>query len=193
MSAVPNEKFGDLLDKLWEHLIAAQVHLDIWEQLRATADRERLCDTYHGFFYWTRDAHIDRFVNKICVVTDTDPTQPSVEKLANMVLSHPDLAPGIDPKLLRERLDRHSEVAGQIRDVRNRRSSHWDLKRPPPQPDVAQAWELVRELKGILEDLANAHAPLPDGARRHFALEPSGHSHTSYVLDTLTDALPKAR
>lgn len=193
MSAVPNEKFEDVLQKVWDHLTAAAVHLTIWEEMRETPDREKLCDTYHGFFYWTRDAHVDRFVNKICVVTDTDPTQPSVEKLANMVLSHPDLAPGIDPKGLRERLDRHSEVAGQIRDVRNRRSSHWDLQRTPPEPDVAQARDLVAELKGILEDLSNAHEPLPDGARRHFALEPEGHRHTSYVLDTLTGALPKAR
>lgn len=190
--AVPSKRFESLLQILWEHLVAANTHLDIWEQLRATAEREKLCDTYAGFFYWTRDAHIDRFVNKICVVTDTDLTQPGVEKLACMVLSHPSLAPGIDPAVVRQRLDSHEQAIREIRELRNRRSSHWDTKKLPPEPDIAQARALVAELKAILEDLSNAHEPLPDGARQHFSLEPLGHSHTAYVLDTLTQAMRAA-
>ena len=72
MSQIPAKKFEAILRLVLSHLVAANVHLTIWEELRSTPDREKLCNTYRGFFYWTRDAHVDRFIHKICVVTDSD-------------------------------------------------------------------------------------------------------------------------
>jgi hypothetical protein len=77
MSQVPVKKFEQILRVVWDHLIAANVHLTIWEELHATPERRKLCDTYPWFFNFTRDAHVDRFINKMCVVTDTDKDQPS--------------------------------------------------------------------------------------------------------------------
>ena len=176
----------EILRLVWSHLIAANVHLTIWEELRSTPDRQKLCDTYSGFFYWTRDAHVDRFIHKICVVTDIkDKSQPSIYKLANMIQAHPSLAPGIDFNNVFRRLKNHCQAQDEIRAVRNRRSSHWDLKKMPPEPNVAECRELLVELKALLEDLWNAHQPNPTGGKCIYSLTPIEHSHTSYILDKL--------
>ena len=188
MAQVPKQKFNEILRVVRSHLFAANVHLTIWEELRATPDREKLCDTYQGFFSWTRDAHVDRFIHKVCVVTDTDPSQPSIPKLTNMIQSHPTLAPDIDYRDLTTRLENHAQPRDEIREVRNRRSSHWDLRKAPPEPKVAQCQALITELNSILEDIWNAHEPSPTGGRVHLRLDPTEHSHTSYVLDMLTEA-----
>ena len=143
MAEIPLAKFEEILRLVWSHLIAADVHLTIWEELRSTPDRQKLCDTYSGFFYWTRDAHVDRFIHKACVVTDTDKRQPSIYKLANMIQAHPSLAPGIDFKNVLQRLENHAQARDEIRAMRNRRSSHWDLNKMPPEPNVAKCRELL--------------------------------------------------
>lgn len=186
MTNIPSGKFEEILRLIWSHLVAANVHLTIWEDLRSSPDRERLCDTYSGFFYWTRDAHVDRFIHKVCVVTDTDKSQPSIYKLANMIQAHPTLAQGIDFRQVIQRLESHAQARDDIRAVRDRRSSHWDLNKAPPEPNVAQCKALVAELKALLEDIWNAHKPNPTGGRDIYSLIPTGHSHTSYVLDKLT-------
>ena len=186
MTQIPVERFEEILRLGWSHLVAANVHLTIWEELRSTPDRQKLCDTYSGFFYWTRDAHVDRFIHKICVVTDTDESQPSVSKLANMIQAHPSLAPGIDFRNVFQRLENHAQARDEIRGVRNTRSSHWDLNKIPPEPNVAKCRELLGELKALLEDIWNAHEPNSTGGKDIYSLTPTGYSHTSYVLDKLT-------
>ena len=180
------DKFEEVLRLVWSHLITANVHLTIWEELRSTPDREKLCDTYPGFFSWTRDAHVDRFIHKICVVTDTASSQPSIPKLANMIQAHPNLAPGIDFNTVLQRIEDHAKVRDEIRVVRDKRSSHWDLKAVPPEPNVAECRELIAELKSILDDLWNTHQPNPTGGRDIYSLTPIEHNHTKYVLDKLT-------
>ena len=186
MARIPSEKFEEILRLVWSHLVAANGHLTIWEELRSTPDRERLCDTYSGFFHWTRDAHIDRFIHKICVVTDTDKSQPSIHKLANIIQADPSVASGIDFKTVLGRLDHHAQVQYEIRAVRDTRSSHWDMSKKPPEPEVAKCRELLKELNAILEDLWNAHRPSPTGGRNSYSLTPIEHSHTAYILDKLT-------
>ena len=186
MAKIPSEKFEEILRLVWSHLVAANVHLTIWEELRSTPDREKLCDTYYGFFYWARDAHVDRFMHKICVVTDTDKSQPSIYKLANMIQAHPSLAPGTDFKTVLRRLENRAQARDEIRAVRDTRSSHWDLNKIPPEPEVAKCRELLIELRAVLEDLWNAHQPNLTGGRDIYSLIPPGHSHTAYVLDKLT-------
>lgn len=189
MAAIPLAKFEEILRLVWSHLIAANVHLTIWQELRSTPDRQKLCDTYSGFFYWTRDAHVDRFIHKTCVVTDTDKSQPSIYKLAHMIQAHPSLAPGIDFRKVIQRVENHAQARDDIRAVRNWRSSHWDLNQKPPEPNVAECRELLDELKALLEDLWNAHQPNPTGGRTHNPLTSPGHMHTSYVLDKLTTTM----
>ena len=189
MSQIPAKKFEAILRLVLSHLVAANVHLTIWEELRSTPDREKLCNTYRGFFYWTRDAHVDRFIHKICVVTDSDKSQPSIHKLANMIQTHPSLAPGIDFKTVLQRLKSHAQARDEIRTVRNRRSSHWDLKKLPPEPNVAKCREFLLELKGLLEDIWNDHQPNTTGGRNIYSLTPTEHSHTPYVLDRLTSTM----
>jgi len=189
MSAIPTEKFHDILRLIWSHLTAASVHLSTWEELRSTPEREKLCDTYPGFFSWTRDAHVDRFINKLCVVIDTDSSQPSIPKLANMIQSNPDLAPGVDSNRIFERLDAQAKIISEIRMVRDTRSAHWDLKKTPPEPNVADCHALLDELKAILEDLWNAHSPNASGGTDFYSLVPVEHAHPSYVLDKLTETM----
>ncbi|MBI4298268.1 MAG: hypothetical protein HY666_00715 [Chloroflexi bacterium] len=189
MAKIPVKKFEEILKLVWSHLVAANVHLTIWEELHSTTERQKLCDTYSGFFYWTRDAHVDRFINKICVVTDTDKDQPSIVKLTNMIQAYPTLAPGVDFKSLFQRLDNHDKARDEMRAVRDRRSSHWDLSNVPPEPNVAECRALLEELKSILEDIWNAHQPNPFGGRSFYSLVPTGHSHTGYVLDKLTSTM----
>ena len=189
MAEIPLEKFEEILRLVWSHLIAANVHLTIWEELRSTPDRQKLCDTYPGFFSWTRDAHVDRFIHKTCVVTDANKSQPSIYKLANMIQAHPSLAPGRDFRNILKRLENHAQTRDEIRAVRDTRSSHWDLKKMPPEPNVAKCRELLAELKALLEDLWNAHQPNPTGGRDIYSLIPTEHSHTSYVLDKLTTTM----
>jgi len=186
MARIPVIKFEEILRLVWSHLVAANVHLTIWEELRSTPDREKLCDTYDGFFYWTRDAHVDRFIHKLCVVTDANKSQPSIYKLANMIQTHPELAPGFDFKNVGQRVGNHALARDEIRGVRNRRSSHWDLKKPPPEPDVAACKGLLLELKALFENIWNPHQPNLSGGRDIYSLIPTGHSHTSNVLDRLT-------
>ena len=185
MARVPKQKFRQILEVVRSHLLAANVHLTIWVELRETPERQNLCDMYPGFFSWTRDAHVDRFVNKICVVTDTDKSQPSIPKLANMIQAHPTLAPEVHRNDLLKRLSNHVVLA-EVRAVRNRRSSHWDLRKAPPEPDLAQCQALVNDLNGILEDVWNAHEPNPSGGRDRYSLIPMEYSDTSSVLDKLT-------
>jgi hypothetical protein len=189
MAETPLAKVEEILRLVWSHLIAANVHLTIWEELRSTPDRQKLCDTYPGFFSWTRDAHVDRFIHKTCVVTDTKKSQPSIYKLANMIQAHPGLAPGSDFRNVLQRLENHAQTRDEIRAVRNRRSSHWDLNKMPPEPNVAKCRELLVELKALLEDLWNAHQPNPTGGRDIYSLIPTEHSHPSYVLDELTTTM----
>ena len=189
MAEIPLAKFEEILNLVWSHLIAANVHLTIWEELRSTPDRQKLCDTYSGFFYWTRDAHVDRFIHKTCVVTDIDKSQPSIYNLANMIQAHPSLAPGSDFKDVLQSLKNHAQAQDEIRAVRDMRSSHWDLNKMPPEPNIAKCRELLVELKALLEELWNAHQPNPAGGRHIYSLKPTEHSHTSYVLDKLTTAM----
>ena len=189
MAEIPVAKFKEILRLVWSHLTAANVHLTIWEELRSTQERQKLCDTYSGFFYWTRDAHVDRFINKVCVVTDTDKEQPSVVKLANMIQAHPTLAKGMDCKLVFQRLENHSQTRDQIRAVRDRRSSHWDINKVPPEPNIAECRALLMELSSILDDIWNAHEPNPNGGRSIYSVVPTGHAHTAYVLDKLTSTM----
>jgi len=183
---IPAERFEEILRLVWRHLTAANTHLTIWEELRSTPEREKLCDTYNGFFAWTRDAHIDRFINKTCVVTDPDKSQPSIYKLANMIQSHPILAPGFEFKNVPNRLKNHEGIEKEIRDVRNIRSDHWDLKKIAPEPNVANCRGLLDELIGLLEDIWNAHEPNPTGGRNIYSVTPEGDRDTSYILDKLT-------
>ena len=41
MSQIPAKKFEAILRLLLSHLVAANVHLTIWEELRSTPDREK--------------------------------------------------------------------------------------------------------------------------------------------------------
>ena len=189
MSQIPVERFKDILNIVRNHLVVANVHLTIWEDLRSTPEREKLCDTYDGFFSWTRDAHIDRFINKICVATDRAKNQPSVMKLVNMIQAHPTLACGIAFTQLSQRLDDHKKTISEIRKVRNRRSSHWHLNKSPPEPLIAECRVLLTELNRIIEDIWNAHQPISTGGRHRLSLVPPGHSHTAYVLDKLTSTM----
>ena len=85
-----------------------------------------------------------------------------------------------------ERLENHEQARKEIRTLRDTRSSHWDLKKKPPEPDVTQCKELLVELNSILEDIWNSHWPNPNGGREILSLIPIEHSHTSYLLDKLT-------
>ena len=105
-----------------------------------------------------------------------------------MIQSHPVLAPDIDCKDLAKRLENHAEAQAEIRAVRNRRSSHWDLRKAPPEPQVTHCRALLTELRSILEDIWNAHEPNLSGGRDHYPLDPIEHSHTSNVLDKLTNS-----
>jgi len=189
LAKIPVRKFEEILRLVWSHLITANVHLTIWEELWSTSDRKRLCNTYRGFFYWTRDAHVDRFIQKICIVTDADKSQPSIHKLANMIQAHPNLAPGIAFTDVIRRMNAHVQLLNDIRAVRDRRSSHWDLKKKPPEPDVAKCRGLLVELNVLLEDIWNEYKPNQTGGRNFYSLIPSEHNHTSYVLDRLTKTM----
>ncbi len=182
MTAAPVEKFEEILKILWSHLVAANTHLTIWEELRSTPERNKLCNTYAGFFSWTRDAHIDRFIHKICVTTDMDNSQPSIPKLANMIQAHPELAAGLDFKTVFQRIKDYASIRDDIRKVRDKRSSHWDMNQSPPEPNVAECHDLIDELRSILDDIWNAHTP----GKGTYSLVPIGHDDTKYVLDKLT-------
>jgi len=80
-----------------------------------------------------------------------------------MIQAHPSLAPEIDFKTVFQRLENHAQAREEIRTVRDTRSSYWDLKKTPLEPDVAQCRGLLVELKTVLEDLWNAHQPSPTG------------------------------
>ncbi len=202
-------KFQKMLKILEYHLWAANTHLNIWQALMSSPGKLRLCHTYTGFFYWTRDAHVDRLVIKICVATDDrDKDQPSIHKLLRLAKRHPKLAETLDPSAIESKLAQISTELKAILDVRDQRSGHWDMKKDPPLPNAEDIKKVLAILGEIYNDIYNAHYPPPPKVDfpfpqgfpipqemtrppRHLTLlDKEGTTDTDYVMNMLIEAHP---
>ena len=121
-------EFRSLLEELRQQLLAASVHLDIWEQLWHTKERVGVLNQYRGFFWPTRDAHLDRFCIKVSNIVSNDPMSPSFHRIFKMLDNNPALASGVDVWLRRKRLKQHKEVLKGIKEYRDKRAAHWDTQ-----------------------------------------------------------------
>ncbi len=153
-------EFKSLLEELRQQLLAASVHLDIWKQLWHTKERVDVLNQYRGFFWPTRDAHLDRFIIKVSNVVSNDPRSPSFHRIFKMLDNNPVLASGVDIRSLRKRIKQHRKVLKAIKEYRNKRAAHWDTQERAQRKPVifGESKRMLKELQDIFNEISGAHS-----------------------------------
>jgi len=142
------EEFENIFAILQRQLLAASVQFYIWEQLWPTEKVVSTINQYKGFFRPTRDAHNDRFINKVSDVMSNNPNAPSFYRILNMIGRNSKLAADISVREVKKRLRKHKKVLEAIKDLRNKRVDHWDTSVEGLSKHV-----LYGDAKKMLEDL----------------------------------------
>jgi len=175
-------KFKSLLEQVRKQLIAAQTHLDIWEQLWPTEDNMKIINAYRGFFLPTRSAHLDQFFIKVSNVVDSDPRAPSFYRLLKAISNAPNLSPGVDVQLMRAQLRREKDLLKRMKVYRNKRAAHWDTEVSEPLDPVflGEVKQLLIELEKMFNKINISHT---GGGRWVFNWVQ--YRDTSYILDRL--------
>jgi hypothetical protein len=154
------EEFEDIFGILQRQLLAASVHFYIWEQLWPTEKVVATINQYKGFFQPTRDAHNDRFINKVSVVMSNDRNAPSFYRILNMIGRNSNLAADVNVREVKARLRKHRKVLKAIKDFRNKRVDHWDtrvegLRRPVLYGDAKR---MLEDLRKISNEISRSHS-----------------------------------
>jgi hypothetical protein len=108
------EDFENVFKILQNQLLAASVHLYIFEQLFPTEKVVGTINQYKGFFMPTIDAHVDRVVNKVSDILSNGPNAPSFYRILNMIGRNSNLAPDIDVREVKKLLREHKETMEAI-------------------------------------------------------------------------------
>ena len=157
---IERDEFENAFDILQKQLLDASTHFDIWEQLWPT---EKVVDTlnqYKGFFIPTRDAHLNRFINKVNDILSNKPNAPSFYRILNMISRNSDLAPSINVRETKKRFRNHKKVLEAIKNFRNKRGAHWDTSVEKLDKPVlfGETKRMLKELKNISNEISASHS-----------------------------------
>jgi len=154
------EEFENIFAILQRQLLAASVHFYIWEQLWPTEKVVGTINQYKGFFRPTRDAHNDRFINKVSDVMSNNPNAPSFYRILNMIGRNSNLAADINVREVKKRLRTHKRVLEAIKDMRNKRVDHWDTNVEGLSKHVlyGDAKKMLEDLKNIANEISASHS-----------------------------------
>lgn len=154
------EEFENIFAILQRQLLAASVHFYIWEQLWPTEKVVSTINQYRGFFQPTRDAHNDRFINKVSDVMSNNPNAPSFYRILNMLGRNSNLAADINVREVKKRLRKHKKVLEAVKDMRNKRVDHWDTNVEGLSKHVlyGDAKKMLEDLKKISNEISASHS-----------------------------------
>ena len=176
------EEFDSLLEDLRKQLLDACTHFDIWLELWPTEDKVHVINAYKGFFVPTREAHRNQWFIKVCNVVSNDRRAPSFYRVINMLHKNARLAPGVDLRALRTRVNSQKKLLEAINDYRNKRAAHWDttVAQPLDPVLVGDSRRLLEELGKIFNEVHYAHT-----RSQRWAFKLVQHGDTSLLLDNL--------
>ena len=154
------EEFENGFEILQKQLLAANVHLYIWEQLYPTEKVVGTINQYIGFFQPTRAAHLDGLILKVSDVLSNKPNAPSFYRILKMIGINSSLAPDINGREIKKRLKRHKEVLEAIKDYRNKRVAHWDtsVEKLDKRVLLGPAKKMLEDLKEISNKISASHS-----------------------------------
>jgi hypothetical protein len=172
---------SSLLEELRKQLLDASIYFEIWEQLWPTTQVVDIINRYRGFFLPTRKAHLDQFFIKISNVVSNDHRSPSFYRVFKMLDANPNLAVGIDVRLLRKRLKQHRTVLEGIDHYRNTRAAHWDTKIKAERKPVlyGDSKRMLKELQDMFNEISGAFT------KNVWSFKTGQHGDTTAVLNTL--------
>ena len=147
-----------ILEELRKQLLDASIHFEIWQDLWPTTEVVDVINRYKGFFLPTRNAHIDRFYIKICNVMSSRSSQPSFYRIFNILNKNTALAPGIDIRSLKKRLNSHKKTVDAIKEYRNKKVAHWDMRIQTQRKPVllGNCKRMLVELQDIFNEISSA-------------------------------------
>jgi len=176
-------KFSYILEELRKQLLDASMHLEIWQELWPTTKVVDVINRYKGFFLPTRNAHIDRFYIKVCNVMSSRSSQPSFYRVFSMLNENAALAPGVDVRSLKKRLESHKNTVNAIQDYRNKRGAHWDVGIQAQRKPVilGNCKRMLAELQDIFNEISGA------ATKNMWSFEYMQHSDTNTLLNHLNE------
>ena len=91
------------------------------------------------------------------------------------------LAPGVDVRSLRNRLKQHKEVLKRIKEYRDKRGAHWDIKEQAQQKPVlfGDSKRMLEELQEVFNEISRAHS------RNEWSFGTSQQGNTTSLLNSL--------
>jgi len=157
-NAQQTAEFKSLLEELRKQLLEASVYFDIWEQLWPTEQVVDVINRYKGFFKPARQAILDQFFIKICNVISNDRRSPSFYKIFKTLDTNPNLAPNINVRSLRKRLQQHKAILASIDNYRKTRAAHWDIDIKVEKKPVlyGESKKILKELQNICNEISRA-------------------------------------
>jgi hypothetical protein len=152
--------FENVFEILRKQLLAASVHLYIWEQLWPTEKVVEVINQYKGFFQPTRDAHLDRLIMRVSDILSNKANAPSFYRVLNMIGIDSNLAPDINVHETKKRLRKHKEVLEAIKDYRDKRVAHWDtsVEKLAKPVLLGLTKKMLKELEDIYNRISASHS-----------------------------------
>jgi len=144
------EEFEYVLEILRQQLLDANCHFYIWEQLWPTEKVVDMINRYKGFFQPSRAAHLESLVIKVSNIVSNEADAPSFYRILKMVGINSKLAPDINVREVKKRIQRHKKTLEAIKNFRNTRVAHWDTSIEKLEKPV-----LFGDTKGMLKELAD--------------------------------------
>ena len=186
------KEFEYRLDKLRKQILAANIHFNICIDLWPTKERVNVINRYRGYFIPARSAHFNQFAIIIYNIFRNKANAPSFHNIFKMISMNPILTPGLDPRLLANRLKKHNNTKDAIISYRNKTAAHsylsFDVNGKPSlneeklkrKPIIFGATKrLLEEMKEIFNIVSEAHS------KALWSFEPQEFKHTQYMLDKL--------
>jgi hypothetical protein len=182
---VQNKEFAYLLDELRKQLLEVSVHFEIWEGLWPTEQVVDVINRYKGFFLPSRDAHLDRFIIKVCNVFSNESNQPSFYRIFSMIDKNATLAPDLNVRSLKKRLRKYNSTLRAIEDHRNKRSAHWDIGVQTQGKPIlfGDCKQMLDELQNIFNEICNA------STKNTWSFKPTQHGDTNSLLNHLNELM----
>jgi hypothetical protein len=176
------EEFENVFEVLRKQLLAASVHLYIWEKLWPTEEVVDIINRYKGFFRPTIDAHLDRLIIKVNDILSNKSTAPSFYRILNMIGRNPNIAPDIDVHDIKRRLKKHKKTSEAIEDYRNKRVAHWDtsIEKLDKPVFLGNTRRMLKDLEAIFNRISSSHSGKP------WAFRYVEQADTTSLLDALT-------
>jgi len=154
------EEFEYVLEILRQQLLNASCHFDIWEQLWPTEKVVDVISRYKGFFQPSRAAHLESLAIKVSDIVSNKADAPSFYRILKMVGINSELAPDIDVREVKNRIQKHKKTLEAIKNFRNTRVAHWDtsvekLEKPVLFGDTKR---MLKEFGDIFNKISALHS-----------------------------------